>query len=472
MQRFSEIATYFLVSAAIVIFFLIGIPKIFFPYEAHYMESSMIQSIARISSGLPLYCKPSIHYIPWLYEPLYYYTGAAITSVTGMTFVTARLPSILSTIALCSLLYFVLRKETEKFFFSIAGPGLLLAAFSKTEFCLIHARTDSLFTFLLLAAVVLVYYSRSNTGLICGALILSLSIFTKQTGLLFVVPIASYLWFYRGWKRMLIFFAAVSIITIAGSYLMNVYTEGWYRYYTFLIPRAKGKTLRLEYAISGIFFYAFLRCWGISILALFSMKYLFRDSDIKRERSFVYFGLVFLTAIIAGFFGILNTGGEHNVFLPMAAACGFFLPLIVSELSSHLRFSKMSLWLIPAQLIFLISYPWREPFNITGEIAKKREEQLLRQVTSLPGEIWTPFHNYYRNYASLNQMEDILLVEDSVAHDFRYQLDTAFQNKHWSFILSPYPNTFPRYTISYTIPNQYKISEADSILFYVSKPNE
>ena len=84
MRKIALIITYLLALAAAVIFMAVAIPKITFPYEMHWMEGSMVEQVSRILNGKPLYCRPTIYYVPWLYEPLYYYVTAAISSLTGL----------------------------------------------------------------------------------------------------------------------------------------------------------------------------------------------------------------------------------------------------------------------------------------------------------------------------------------------------------------------------------------------------
>jgi 4-amino-4-deoxy-L-arabinose transferase-like glycosyltransferase len=260
VRKFSIIATYLVIALATIIFLLVAVPKIIFPYEAHWMEGSMLDAISRIQSGIPLFERPSIHYVPWLYQPLYYYITAALTTVSGLSFPVARIPSVLSTLVICSLLYSVVKKESEKQFFAIAAAGLFIASYAKTEYCLVMARVDPLFTVFLIGAVITIFYFRSPFGLITGALLLALSFFTKQTGMVFAPGIILYLWYIRGWKSMMIFLFSFGFFVIVGILIFNAISDGWYYYYTFLVPKGKEKTLRWGYAINGFFIYIFLRC--------------------------------------------------------------------------------------------------------------------------------------------------------------------------------------------------------------------
>jgi hypothetical protein len=67
MKKYSYWAIYILSGSAVLIFCLVGIPRFLYPYEVHWLEGSMVDQIARIHSGNPLYSRPSMEYVPWLY---------------------------------------------------------------------------------------------------------------------------------------------------------------------------------------------------------------------------------------------------------------------------------------------------------------------------------------------------------------------------------------------------------------------
>jgi hypothetical protein len=201
-------------------------------------------------------------------------------------------------------------------------------------------------------------------------------------------------------------------------------------------------------------------------------------SNKNRERADIYFGLFFITALFVGFLGILNSGGEHNVLLPIAAACGLYLPLITSELALERKYAKLSIWILPIQLALLASYPWKEPVNITNDVTKKRHEEYFRLASSLPGNVWIPSHGYTRKYfpnrtyAVIDQLGDVILVGGSIAKQFQYDIDTAFNNRHWDWIVSDFHVTYPHYQCVATISNYNRIEIKDSVLFFLYKPDQ
>ena len=325
MRKLPIIATYVLVAVAVTIFLAVAIPKIFFPYEAQWLEGAMLTEISWILSGNPLYCTPNISHVPSLYQPFYFYLTSAISTITGLSFPTARITSILASFVTMVMIYNVVRKETGKFFFGVAAVGLYISAFGKTEFSFLMARIDPLLTALLVAASITVYYSRSYTSLIIGALLFALSFFTKQSALVFVPSITLYLLLVRDWKQSFVFTGSVVVLIIIGIVALDIYYDGWYTFYTLSIIQSMSGLARWGYAINGFVFYIFLRCWLVSILIVaLPLHELFAKLESNKDRSTIYFGLFFTTGILAGFLGILNSGGGHNVLLQAAAGCAIF----------------------------------------------------------------------------------------------------------------------------------------------------
>jgi hypothetical protein len=329
---------------------------------------------------------------------------------------------------------------------------------------------------LLIAGFVTIYYSKSNRGLIAGALLLALSYFTKQTALVFVPAIVFYLWRIRSWKPALLFSAAFAVFLLGGIIILDRIYDGWFTYYTLLVPKGKGKTLRWGYALDGFFVYVLLRCWFITtIISVLQIKP-FLKKKTTEDNAAHFFGLFFGISLIAGFLGILNMGGGHNVFLPLAAACAFLLPLAAVQFSQRTRFGQFLSWLIPIQLLFLIAIPWKDPRNIVREADKPNQEKFFADVASMQGEVWIAYHGFTeqstgkKEYADINALQDVLLVNDSSSHVLAHQLDTALLFKHWDYILSDIRDTFPHYTLSTSAQNLNKIQSNDSALLYIYKP--
>jgi hypothetical protein len=477
MKRYSEYASFILIALAVGIFLAVAIPKILYPYEMHWMEGTMLEQVNRILNGKPLYAKPSIYYVPWLYEPLYYYVTELFALVSGLSYPLARIPSVLSTIGVITIIYFVVRKETGRAFYGIAGIGLYLASFGKVEYSFIAARIDPLFNLLLVSSIVIVYYSKRSRSILTGAALLALCYFTKQTALVFAPAFILYFIWIGQWKSALVFFAGLAICIFGGILLLDSAYHGYFSYYTLLVPKAKGTTLRWSYAFNGLFSYVIIRCWLISFIALamlFLKKSFHSESTNLTNRDILYFGFFLAASLVSGFLGILNFGGGHNVFLPIAALAAIFLPIA----SQKLQHTKFALLFIPIQIMFLLSMPWRDPRNIAREIDKKNQEVFFAKVSSLPGEVWIRYHGFNRrytgkaDYADIAAIKDILLIKDSDSYNLQAELDSALLQKKWSYIISDVPDTINNYIFDHAEVNLNKVHINDDTMLYIYKPRQ
>ncbi|MDP4220563.1 MAG: glycosyltransferase family 39 protein [Bacteroidota bacterium] len=476
MQKINHLIIYILAAIAAAIFLLVAVPKVLFPYEAHWMEGAMLAEVSWLLGGHALYTAPSIYHVPSLYQPLYYYITTAIASVTGLSYFTARIPSILATSMTIGFIYYVVRRETSKTVLAIAAIGLFIAAFGKTEYGFLTARIDPLVTALILAASVAIYYSKSYRGLFFGALLFALGFFTKQSAMVFVPAIVIYLLVIRDWKQALLFSLSFIGIIAIGIFSMNFVSDGWYSFYTYSIISAMAKSPRWDYALHGLLAYIILRCWVVAIPLLFlPLRSFVLRSQVNRHRSSVFFGLMFAASILAGYLGILNPGGGHNVLLPAAVFGAIFLPLIVDELSSK-RFGAIIRWLIPIQLLFLLSYPFGDSRNSVGSSDKENYKKFYSYVSSLPGEVWIPYHSFTetftgkREYAGYDFLDGARMPDDKRASAFRNDIDTAFAARHWNFILSDFKQVFPYYRLSTTTVNLNKMHGSDDTLLYIYEP--
>ncbi|HET9136656.1 MAG TPA: glycosyltransferase family 39 protein [Candidatus Kapabacteria bacterium] len=459
-DRIAAIVIYFLCFLAILFFCLVAVNRFLYPYEVHWLEGSLLDQVARIQNGSPLYCQPSIHYVPWLYEPGYYYITAFITKITGLSFVTARIPSLLSTLGIVGLLYAITKKETSSTLLSTAAVGLYLAAYMKTENSMLHARVDSLFVFLLFASVAILYYKRSNTGVIIGALLLVSAYFTKQTAIVVTPAIILYFWKTNRWKQLLLF-TGVTIGCIAlGTLLLDYSYSGWFSYYTSTLPKlGKTKMLDWRYAITWFFLFGVYRCWSVTCISLWLPLKRILSSATQNDAS-LYFGLFAVTTAAMAFLGVLNQGGGHNVYLPLACGSAVSLPLTIGQIKKRQR--SLGYGIICLQLIQLLTYPWSTSWASVTRQDIENQQHFYSYVLSLDGSVWIPFHGYssrftnQEQFADLNALRDVLLVGDSTSRKLEDEYRAFLNSKHVDHILCDVHAEFPGYYLADSMRNLNK----------------
>ena len=97
MRKLPIIVNYILIAAAIGIFAAIAMPLFLYPYKVNWAEGNMFFQVQKILDHKSLYTQPSIYYVPWLYEPIYYYASVFITKLAELSFVSIRIIPLLST---------------------------------------------------------------------------------------------------------------------------------------------------------------------------------------------------------------------------------------------------------------------------------------------------------------------------------------------------------------------------------------
>jgi 4-amino-4-deoxy-L-arabinose transferase-like glycosyltransferase len=152
----------------------------------------LLDHVHRVLAGQPIYPKPSSDFVATMYTPGYYYVSAAVAWMIGEGFVAPRLVSLVSSLAICALVFHAVRRETSDLYAASVSAFLLAATFRAAGSRFDLARPDSLCLALWLAAAVRPRFAtRPRHDLVAGAL-LSASILTKQTALLLALPLAAH----------------------------------------------------------------------------------------------------------------------------------------------------------------------------------------------------------------------------------------------------------------------------------------
>lgn len=461
--------------------FYLGGRRFLYPYEILWMEGSMLDQILRILQGKSLYQAPSVEYVPWLYQPFYYYLTALIAKAAGLTFPIARIISVLSTLATGSIIAFIVHKETNKSkFWTLIGTGLFFMAYGKVGYCFEVARVDSLYTALLVLGSSLIIYSKNSGMVVTSAVILSLSYFTKQSAIIFV-PCLAFLLFFRNKKNAVIFTVTISLFVLGGIALLNLFTDNWYSYYTLGLPAMKRTTFRWDFGVLEFVEYVVLRCWlitaGAFIIAIGS-RFRYNRKQFLVSHDAMFFSL-FATALLTAFLGLGNEGGGKNVLLPVAAFAAIILPLIVShDIGSSRTNKRAEIWMgvITLQFFALVYSPYNHPRNIPAKSDEIRQELFLDSLRMIPGDVWVPYHGFMprsvgkETFAELRAFRDVVLMNDRVAHGLKHDLDSVLLGHKFAYIFDDVQDTFPGYHLGYRTLNPHKAQALADTMIYVYLP--
>ena len=137
-----------------VVYLCLAYHRLRYPFELEWMEGGGLAQVRRILGGEPMYARPSMAYIPFIYPPLYYYTAAAASRMMGQEgFLPLRLVSFVSSLACFVLIFRMVLKQTGDRTASFLSCALFAATFRAGGAWLDVARLDSMFLALFLAGV-------------------------------------------------------------------------------------------------------------------------------------------------------------------------------------------------------------------------------------------------------------------------------------------------------------------------------
>src|SRR5580692_9856452 len=105
----------------ILLFLYTALRRLHYPFSYDQIEGGTVTSVWRIVHGYPLYPKPTLDFVPFLYAPLYFYLAAALSKVIGVGYAALRLVSILGTLGSLAVIYALIHSETRSRLAGLAG---------------------------------------------------------------------------------------------------------------------------------------------------------------------------------------------------------------------------------------------------------------------------------------------------------------------------------------------------------------
>ncbi|MFN3197982.1 MAG: ArnT family glycosyltransferase [Bradymonadia bacterium] len=216
----------------VVIFVVVALIRVFYPFEVEWMEGGMLAHAARLASGQPIYAEPSADFVPFFYTPGYPITLWGLSQITGgLSFTLGRLVSLAATLSTFYCLFLIGRREAGVRF-GLLAMGIYASLFRLNGAFYDLVRPDALFITIMLWAVYVAYTMPRWRGVILAAVLCVVGFFTKQTASVFTPAIAVYL-LWRNWRHGVVFGALAFGLGALGVYVANQATDGWFWVYTF-----------------------------------------------------------------------------------------------------------------------------------------------------------------------------------------------------------------------------------------------
>lgn len=386
-----------------------------YPFELEWMEGSMVDHVARVVRGQPLYVAPTPEFVPATYPPLFYWVSAVVARLTGVGFLTTRFTAILSSLACLSLTCAIVRRETRSWRAAIVSTGLFAATYRASGAWFDIGRGDTLFLALALCAFYVLRFGTSCRSGAWAAALLVLASLTKQTAFAVAVPLAIAA-LVTGWRRGLIY----SLLMLAGMTvshgLMHFMSHGWYGYYVFELPRRFSVRI-LDSEVSAFWTRDLLRQFGIA--SVLGAVWLLRGMAARNRVVWLYIGAT--TGMVAGsWLPRMQYGGYDNVLMPTYVIVAILAGICLHEMmGGEGRFSRPLLSGVAALLVILqlgmLAYDPRDQIPTSRD--RQEGEWLLSHLSAIPGEVLLPFHGYLPSLSGSPTAAHRMAVSDVLGCD-------------------------------------------------------
>jgi hypothetical protein len=420
----------------------VAVTRMGYPFELEWMEGGMVDHVRRVLDGLPLYAKPSIEFVSFLYPPLYYEVAAIFSRALGTGFLPLRLLSFISSLGVFALLLQIVRRETGSAAAGCVAAALFAATYDRVGGWFDIARLDSFYLMLVLAGAFVLRASRASWGGAAAGLLLSAAFLTKQSALVIALPLLAHL-LIADFRRAPFFAGAAAVGMGGGTWLLDRTSGGWFHYYAVYLP---SRHPRVEGATTAFFSADLLPALPIATLvAAYFVVRCFR-TPLARERLYVP---LLAAGMIGGSWSVRNmVGAEVNNLLPAFAAVALLAALGLADLEERARAVDAKAWrlvatgataLLLAQLVLLAYDPRHHLPKAADRVAG---EKLVARLRAIPGDVFAPHHGYLarlagkKGYAHTLAMDNLFLDDDGPARrDLQAELVQALAEKRFAAVL-------------------------------------
>jgi hypothetical protein len=255
-------------ATAVGVYGWLAAQRVGYPYELDWLEGGTVELVARVLHGQGLYSPPSLGYVGFTYTPLYSLLAAGVAELTGVGFLPLRLVSLAASLLSMGVLCLYLHAVTRSWVAGALAAGLFAASDGLTGYFLDVGRLDSLFLALTLLALWAGRRAGSARAGFGVGLIAFLAFFTKQVGLIAIVPA---LIVALADRRRAALSALITLILLTGAstLILDAATHGWYRYY--VVSELAGQPLVRRELLDFWRFDLFANLRPLSLLALLGL---------------------------------------------------------------------------------------------------------------------------------------------------------------------------------------------------------
>jgi 4-amino-4-deoxy-L-arabinose transferase-like glycosyltransferase len=400
-DRIAKYLRYVLLSLGILfvlVFIIIAMIRIRYPFELEWTEGALVDHVSWLLSGHKLYVPPTIEFVPYLYTPLYFYVGAALSQITGVGFFPLRLLSFVASLGCIGIIYLFVKRETKSIFAGFLAASFFVATYRLGGSWFDVARIDMMFLLFFLMAIYLIRFHETWQSYLLAGIFVTLSFLTKQTALLYSIPIGFYCIIRRP-KLGIFFVGSAAVLIVGSSVILDRIHDGWFNYYVFkLAPHH----YLLRHRI--IFYWIEDLLAPLPVASAFAIFYFVRRlvDSFKKE------GLFYLLTSAGIMSGVwltrMHDGAYVNVLIPAYAMIAILFGLGVHRVMSYAKeiagkaaenisanLRAFVLFICVVQFAALLYNPAHE-IPTRADVQAGRE--FIQTISKIEGDIWIPAHGF------------------------------------------------------------------------------
>ncbi|MFN8586474.1 MAG: hypothetical protein U0704_01640 [Candidatus Eisenbacteria bacterium] len=396
---------------AIGAYVMLGLHRMPYPLELDCIEGVMMDHVARLADGKPMYVEPTLHYIPLAYMPLFATVSSLLARIWGPEFWEPRLVAFSASLLLSTLMAVIVFAETRRPTLAIAAPGVFLMGFAFNGAAYDIARPDSLMLLFTFAGLATLRFTRGIPGALGAAVLLALGFFTKQHSILFSIGALAYLVFHDR-RRALPFGVAIVVLT-AGTYaVLTAWLGEWFRVFTWSVPRGWSQfaPVRIE-AYLGKNLFGTLGVLSVgSVLSLGSA-----ERPNARVALWYWTGLA---AVGTGLMATLDPYAYHHLFMPSMAGVCVLGPIALDRLARQLDAGGSSSRGLGTAAVYVVLFaqfvPLLYPIHSLKPHPRAREAHsaFIEYLKKLPADVLIPYHGWYDHQSGREGSLQIIPFED------------------------------------------------------------
>lgn len=398
-------------------FLWIAVNRASYPFDLEWMEGGLVSHLERLLAGKPLYTAPSVDFVPYIYNPLYYLLAAPIAAVVGVDYLPLRIVSIVATLSCFGLIFGIVWRETRALVPALFAVGAYAGSFELSGAWFDIARVDSTSLAFCLGAWFLARDAGTRTRLVGSAALALAAVATKQSALalvpIWLVAVAGT----RG-LRACLWLLVPLLPFVLGFLWLERSSDGWYSYFAFKVPTGFPSVPEMYVKFWKVeIFREFPVPLALSVYFLAFASGAWDRTPFRFHAPFVA-GMVFMAYLVR-----LHAGSYANdkmaAHAALAVGAGLGLGALTREDDARrLRGELFGYALGVAQFLVLLY----EPKEFLPTPADRSEGQaLVAAMKNLPGEVLVTHHSHYPRRAGKPSMAHGMAVFDVVrtANDYK-----------------------------------------------------